>query len=66
MGVLRREDGMVVARSTHINVDPEKAWRGLEEDRLGTPEARRKDPHIYIHQTSKKVCSQGISTQHDR
>jgi hypothetical protein len=55
---------MVVAHSTYINVDPEKVRRVVEEDRQVITEARRKDPHI--HQTSKKVCSQGISTQHDR
>lgn len=48
---MRREDGAVVARFTHNNVNPEKLRRAAEEDRQGTPEARRKDPHIYIHQT---------------
>jgi len=51
-GVLRREDGAVVARSTHNNVDPEEVGRAAEEDRPGTPEARRKDPHVHIHLTS--------------
>jgi hypothetical protein len=57
-GVLRREDGMVVVRSTYINVDPEKVRRVVEEDRQLITEARRKDHHIHFHQTSKKVRSQ--------
>jgi hypothetical protein len=55
VGVLTREAGKVVARFTHINVDPEKVRRIVEEDRQGTTEARRKDSPIYIHQTSWKV-----------
>ena len=58
MGVMRREDGAVVARFTHNDIDPEKVRRAAEEDRQGTLEARRKDPHIYIHQTSQEVCFQ--------
>jgi hypothetical protein len=49
---MRREDGAVVACFTHNNVDPEKVRRAAEEDRQGNPEAQRKDPHIYIPQTS--------------
>jgi hypothetical protein len=52
VGVMRREDGAVVACFTHNNVDPGKVRRAAEEDRQGTPEAQRKDPHIYIPQTS--------------
>ncbi len=50
-GVLRREGGTAVYRFTH-NVDPEEVRRAAEEDRPGTPEARRKDPHLHIHPTS--------------
>ena len=49
--VVRRKDGTVVARFTH-NVDPEEIRQAAEEDHQGTPEARRKDPHVYIHPTS--------------
>jgi hypothetical protein len=50
--VLRHENGTVVARFTHIDVDPEEIRRAAEEERRGTPEARQKDPYTYIHPTS--------------